>query len=137
MRPRDLACLLGALVLLAVSATLLAGCGGGSNNSKTTTNGQTIPQNASVTTGERLFRSTCATCHTLHAAGSTATIGPNLDYVQPTVSQTQQTIAAGMHGSRAIMPAGLLRGQNATDVAAYLAQVANRANVRPNPKESP
>ena len=31
----------------------------------------------------KVFDSTCASCHTLAAAGSTGTVGPNLDQLKP------------------------------------------------------
>lgn len=131
----------GALALL-LAAAALAGCGGGKKAPTTassapataattaTTGTATTSTTASVTAGASLFTARCASCHTLAAAHATGKVGPDLDYVQPTVAQTEATIASGMRGSTATMPAGLLRGQQAADVAAYLAQVAKRSNVK-------
>jgi mono/diheme cytochrome c family protein len=121
-----------------VGGAVLAACGGGGGSTTSSTpqtNAQTQPTQAVLQRGARLFTQTCASCHALAAAHSTATIGPSLDYVQPTVAQVEGTIASGMRGSRpgAVMPPGLLRGQDAEDVAAYVSEVANRRNVRPNP----
>jgi mono/diheme cytochrome c family protein len=116
-----------------MATVLVLGACGGNDGGGTTTSGQTLPSNVSVQRGARLFSATCASCHALAAAHSTATIGPSLDYVMPTVEQVEGTVAEGMRGAQAVMPAGLLRGQDAADVAAYVAEVADRRVVRPNP----
>ncbi|HEY4098190.1 MAG TPA: cytochrome c [Baekduia sp.] len=89
--------------------------------------------NAKLTSAERhgaqLFSSTCSSCHTLKASKSTGDVGPNLDYVQPTVSQITHVIATGSRSSTAQMPAGLLTGPAAADVAAYVNKVADRRNI--------
>ena len=117
-------------------ALLLAGCGtGGRASSKFDT-----------ANGEKLFKSTgqCSACHTLSAAGSTGTIGPNLDdafrghreqgFEQSAIQNIvldQIRLGSGplsngvsktVAGTQ--MPANLVTGQNAQDVAAYVASVA-------------
>ena len=66
--------------LLAAGTLLAAGCGGGSqkSNSSATSGG------GSSTSGKQVFAdAACGSCHTLDAAGSTGTIGPNLDTLKP------------------------------------------------------
>lgn len=63
-----------------------------------------------------LFETACGSCHTLAVAGTTATIGPNLDELQPTEEQVLAAIANGGAGSGQ-MPAGLLSGPDAERVA--------------------
>ena len=41
------------------------------------------PDDGEVADGEAIFADNCASCHTLAAAGSTGTIGPNLDESRP------------------------------------------------------
>jgi mono/diheme cytochrome c family protein len=88
---------------------------------------------ASLTAAERhgseLFAKTCSTCHSLKASNAVGKVGPNLDYVQPTVDQTRAVIAQGLQGSQASMPPGLLTGPDSSDVALYLARVADRSVV--------
>jgi mono/diheme cytochrome c family protein len=79
--------------------------------------------------GSALFAKTCSACHTLKASKASGDVGPNLDYVQPTVSQITGVIAKGSRSSTAQMPAGLLTGPDAADVAAYVAKVADRRNI--------
>ena len=51
-------------------ALLLSACG---------TGGSVVNASSDKENGRKLFQEKCAGCHTLAAAGSTATIGPNLD----------------------------------------------------------
>jgi len=53
---------------------------------------------ASVAQGEEIFGSTCATCHTLAAAGSSGTTGPNLDELMPSKSLVEKQVTNGGGG---------------------------------------
>jgi len=107
-----------ATVALAASAILLSACG---RNSVDVVNGKTQ------------FVNKCGACHTLARAGTKGIQGPNLDhaFVQDRRDgMTAKTvegvvvhqIAYPRRGS--IMPADLVTGQDATDVAAYVGQAA-------------
>lgn len=85
--------------------------------------------------GRKLFQGEgkCGGCHTLKDAGSTAQIGPNLDdafrqdkvegYEQSTIENVVlDQIRFPRKGS--VMPADLLEGDEAVDVAAYVAKCA-------------
>jgi cytochrome c551 len=100
------------LGLLAVTAVAVAGCGSSSGGSGGT-GGQSPKQ---------LFAGTCGSCHTLKAAGTDGTFGPNLDQLQPTRQQVRSQIAHGGGG----MPSGLLQGADANAVAAYVAANSGR-----------
>jgi mono/diheme cytochrome c family protein len=136
---------------LVAAALLASGCGTGgtasaSGNAPDTSNGQT------------LFSSACGSCHTLSAAGTTGTIGPNLDnafaadvaqgYPQSSIENLvldQIRLGSGEVSKsyantkyfikqcpppnsapclQQSMPANLVKGQDAIDVAAYVASVA-------------
>jgi mono/diheme cytochrome c family protein len=86
---------------------------------------------ANLITGKKLFVSKCGSCHTLARAQTKGTTGPNLDQA------FQQALKDGMkrsgfrgaiHGwilnpnRNGVMPAKLVSGENAHDVAAYVAQ---------------
>ena len=119
-----------ALVVLALVAALgLAACGdtvGYSDGS-----GDKIR-------GKELFTKGCGSCHTLADAGTTGTIGPNLDYafVQARIDGLgEDTILQVVRGQIAYpvttpstgapgMPADIFEGQDAEDVASYVASVA-------------
>ncbi len=92
---------------------------------------------ANVVRGKVLFVSKCGSCHTLSHASTTGSVGPNLDdaFRQDRQDGIKSTSIQGLvsywiqypnsnPNSGAVMPAMLLKGQNAEDVAAYVAQVA-------------
>ena len=108
------------VALLSATALLAAGCGTGG-----------IAKGGDQTAGKQLFLSKCAGCHTLADAGSHGVVGPNLDdafasdrqqgFENVTIEQVvrdQIEIAGGR------MPANLVVGAQADDVAAYVASVA-------------
>ena len=131
-----------ALAVVAVAMTLaLAGCGAlGYTNAK-----------ADKTNGKKLFQAKCGVCHTLADAGSTGTIGPNLDYafkVDRAQGFTEGTVRQVVRGQIAYaitttstgspgMPKNLVTGQDAKDVAAYVASVAGVAATTPAPAPAP
>jgi mono/diheme cytochrome c family protein len=103
-------------------------------------------QRPDVQNGQQLFSQSCGACHTLSAAGTTGTIGPNLDnafaadvaqgYPQSAVENVvldQIRLGSGEVATYTTnkkftvqqpMPANLVTGQDAIDVAAYVASVA-------------
>ncbi len=110
----------GALALGALTLTVLGGCA-------------LKHPTANLVMGKVLFSSACGTCHTLSHAGTTGTIGPNLDdaFRQDRVDGVKSTSIEGLvsywiqyPSKQGAMPAGLYTGQRAQDVAAYVAAVA-------------
>ena len=105
------------------------------------TGGSVVGKSADKTNGGKIFQTTCAGCHALSAAGSSATIGPNLDaafaearsegYKESAILDIvhDQIKFPGQYPVRqsnrdyltANMPANLVTGQSAIDVAAYVA----------------
>jgi mono/diheme cytochrome c family protein len=91
-------------------------------------------------TGRELFGAHCGFCHTLAAANSIGKIGPNLDTLQPAQSLVLHTILngclqsppSGSAGSaetclgNGTMPANILQGGQASDVAKFVAAVAGK-----------
>jgi cbb3-type cytochrome c oxidase subunit III len=133
-------------ILLALAAGLLAaGCGTGGR----------AGSHADTANGLKLFtgKGQCAACHTLAAAGSSGTIGPNLDdafhadrvqgFKQSTIANIvldQIRLGSGplSNGvSKTVagteMPANLVTGSDAQDVAAYVASVAGTGNATAKP----
>ena len=128
---------------LAAAALLAAGCGyGGAANAG---------QPPDTQSGQQLFKQSCGNCHTLSAAGTSGTIGPNLDnafaadvkqgYPQSSIENvvldqirlgsgplaTYTTIKNGKGFTpQTPMPADIVKGQDAIDVAAYVASVAGQ-----------
>lgn len=77
--------------------------------------------------GMTLFSTNCGTCHTLAEADSSGTIGPNLDDLKPDAALVASAIENGGAGSGA-MPAGILSGEQAQQVAEYVAESAGSGN---------
>ena len=74
--------------------------------------------------GRHLFAENCATCHTLRAVNAVGRVGPNLDQLRPPKELVQNAIEQGRARGNGQMPAGLLAGQDAKDVAAFVEAVA-------------
>ena len=92
---------------------------------------------ANLVRGKQLFVQKCQVCHTLAHANSTGDVGPNLDvaFRQDRVDGIKSASIEGLvdgwieypnanPNSGAVMPPMLLKGQDAQDVAAYVAAVA-------------
>ena len=82
---------------------------------------------ARVAAGKKVFASTtasCAKCHTLADAGSSATVGPNLDAAKPSSALVIERVTNGL----APMPSfrATLSAQQIQDVAAYVSSVAGK-----------
>lgn len=84
---------------------------------------------ASQEEGRQLFAQNCSTCHTLAASGAVGKTGPNLDVMRPPEALTYNAIIIGRARGNGNMPAGLLSGQQAKDVASYVAAVAGRGDI--------
>jgi mono/diheme cytochrome c family protein len=76
------------------------------------------------TNGRVLFAQNCATCHTLRGANAVGKVGPNLDQLRPPKALVVNAIEQGRARGNGQMPAGLLAGQDAADVAAFVGAVA-------------
>jgi plastocyanin len=107
-----------AIAALAASAILLSACG---------------RDDVDLVNGKTEFVNKCGACHTLARAGTKGTQGPNLDhaFVQDRRDgMTAKTVEGvvihqiGYPRRGSIMPAKLVEGQDATDVAAYVGQAA-------------
>jgi cbb3-type cytochrome c oxidase subunit III len=114
-----------ALPLLGIAAVVLAGCG---------TGGKAVSaSHADQGNGQKLFQSKCGSCHVLAAAGSQGTIGPNLDnafgpsreqgFKQTTI---QNVVLDQIRLAAPPMPKDLVTGEDAEDVAAFVAASAGQ-----------
>jgi mono/diheme cytochrome c family protein len=120
--------------LLAASGTLLvavAGCGQ-----------DVVSSGDNLESGKQLFVSKCGSCHTLARANTKGTTGPNLDaaFKQALKEGQARTVVKGVvheqilhpanlknHSTGTQMPAGLVKGQDASDVAAYVASSVSKS----------
>ena len=94
-----------------------------------------VKLNASEKAGRELFGEHCAVCHTLAAASAVGKVGPNLDQLKPSDSLVLHTLEYGClqdpgsdteqsclgYGN---MPADLVQGRQAQDVAEFVSKVA-------------
>jgi len=72
--------------------------------------------------GQELFGRRCGLCHTLKAANSVAQVGPNLDELAPNEKLVLTTIQQGVSRGGGQMPANIYSGQDAIDVAKFVAK---------------
>jgi mono/diheme cytochrome c family protein len=93
---------------------------------------------ADLVRGKVLFVERCGACHALAHANTTGVIGPNLDdaFRQDRIDGVKSTSIEGLvsywiqyPNTAGAMPPMLYKGQDAQDVAAYVALVAARAGV--------
>ncbi len=95
---------------------------------------------ANEVNGRELFGEHCSFCHTLASANSVGKTGPNLDQLKPAYSTIMHTLEYGCLQQPAsasessevclgygTMPADIVQGQDAVDVARYVAAVAGKA----------
>jgi mono/diheme cytochrome c family protein len=86
----------------------------------------TAEADADLEEGKTLFLQNCSSCHSLDAANARGVTGPDLDELAPLDEErVLSAIETGGTGENR-MPAGLLDGENADLVAAYVAEVAGR-----------
>lgn len=86
--------------------------------------GFVVAKAVSGTNGKSIFQAKCASCHTLKDAGTTGTVGPNLDQLKPPFSIVQKQVTNG----GAVMPAfkGVLTDAQIKAVATYVSSVAGK-----------
>jgi mono/diheme cytochrome c family protein len=106
----------------ALAALAFAGCG---------------EREPDLVNGKRLFigKGTCGSCHAMERAGTAGTQGPDLDKAFA-VARKEGFGSTGIEGVTrfqiehprrgSIMPANLVKGQDADDVAAYVGEVAGK-----------
>ena len=84
------------------------------------------PLTADEAEGKRLFRERCSSCHSLAAVNARGVTGPNLDRIgEVTPKRLRNAIRIGGTGEKR-MPAGLVDGPEAENVAKYVFKVAGR-----------
>jgi mono/diheme cytochrome c family protein len=123
-------------------ALLVVGCGGGSDSAtvkqQTATAGAPLAPNQEQPLsdpelhGRDLFVQHCGSCHTLDAAGTVGQIGPNLGDIAVNKADVLHAIRTGggrhSHGAggrTGNMPRNLVTGNDARDVAAFVASNAS------------
>ena len=110
------------LIAVLLVAGGLAGCGG---------SGVSAPGEADLANGKTQFQQKCGGCHVLADAGTSGTLGPNLDdaYAGSRIEGLKQSsfealVRQQIDEADEPMPRHLVTGDDARDVAAYVASVA-------------
>ena len=112
------------IVGLGLAVPLAIGVVNSNDHAKSAPGG--VDLNASETAGRSVFAKNCATCHTLKASNAVGKVGPNLDVLHPPKGLILDAIKNGRARGQGQMPAGLVDGADAQNVAAYVAAVAGR-----------
>jgi mono/diheme cytochrome c family protein len=76
--------------------------------------------------GRELFGTRCSICHSLKASNAVAQVGPNLDTLRPPKALVLDAIAKGRAAGNGQMAARLYEGQDAQDVASYVAKAVGQ-----------
>lgn len=110
-----------------------------------------LQEDADTERGRQLFQTKCGTCHALAEAGTTATIGPDLDasfaaaretgmdqdtiegVVERQIALPRKPLEGDPDYDKVFMPADIVTGRDAVDVAAYVASVAGVPGIEPPP----
>ena len=101
-------------------SAFVARCAGNANDPACLSSGK-----VTATAGKDVFmQAGCGSCHTLKAAGTTGTVGPNLDQLKPPLARIVRQVTNG----GAIMPAfkSKLTSQQIQAVAQYVFSVAGK-----------
>jgi cytochrome c5 len=72
--------------------------------------------------GQELFGRRCGLCHTLKAANAVARVGPDLDTLAPNEKFVLDAILNGRSSGSGQMPAQIYTGEDAEDVAKFVAK---------------
>ena len=78
--------------------------------------------------GREAFGQRCANCHTLKASQAVAQVGPNLDTLRPPENLVLDAIENGRSRGNGQMPADIVEGEEAEDVAAYVAKAVGASD---------
>ena len=76
--------------------------------------------------GREAFGQRCANCHTLKASQAVAQVGPNLDTLRPPKNLVLDAIEKGRARGNGQMAADLVEGEDAENVAAYVAKAVGQ-----------
>jgi mono/diheme cytochrome c family protein len=94
----------------------------GTETTETTPTETTPAVEGDPVAGKTVFTTNCGGCHTLSDAGTSGTVGPNLDDSQPNATLVVDRVTNG----QGVMPpfSGVLTEQQIADVAAYVSTAA-------------
>jgi cytochrome c553 len=108
---------------VAVPAVVLA-----ADHSDRNVGNSAIKLNADEEKGRQIFGERCNNCHTLAAAKTAGKVGPNLDQLKPPYALVLNAIQTGRMRGNGTMPAGIVSGKDAQDVAKFVSAVAGKTS---------
>jgi mono/diheme cytochrome c family protein len=138
------------LIVALAGALVVSGCGGGGSSSSSNTEeaaeekseegvsggaeAEEEMSEAEARSGEgslseegkTVFTTTCGSCHTLSAAGTSGEVGPNLDELEPDLATVEHQVVNGGGGMPAFGKEGLLNAKEIKAVATYVSSVAGQ-----------
>jgi mono/diheme cytochrome c family protein len=121
---RRFAALLFVLLLLVLGFGIPAAVIAAVSNNDSIPSANVSGLTASEQHGRELFGQRCGNCHTLKASNAVAEIGPNLDQLRPPKALVLDALKNGRARGNGQMAAGLYTGQDAEDVASYVAKAS-------------
>ena len=83
-------------------------------------------ESAAVAAGKTVFTANCGSCHTLKEAGTSGTVGPNLDELEPDLATVEGQVESGGGGMPAFGKEGTLNPEEIKAVAAYVSTEAGK-----------
>lgn len=128
-------------ILLATAALVAGGVASGCD----------LQEDADLERGRTLFQTNCGTCHALAEAGTATPVGPDLDasfaaaretgmdqdtiegIVQSQIENPREISEESPYYLETYMPANIVTGRDAEDVAAYVASIAGIPGIEPPP----
>jgi len=116
--------ILAAIVILGLGIAVPVAVGLSDNNHDAHQAPGGVDLTAAEVTGRAVFAQKCSTCHTLAASNAVGRVGPNLDNLRPPKGLVLDAIKNGRARGKGQMPAGLIDGADAQNVAAYIAATA-------------
>ncbi len=111
-----------ALLVFVVAIPLAVGIGGEGGDAQAGSVQLTSAEQEARTT----FYRACGQCHTLSAAKAVGRVGPDLDVLRPPKALVLDAIDKGRARGQGQMPAQVVEGEEAEQVAAFVAKTAGR-----------
>lgn len=111
------------IILACATALFVAGCGGGDSKSdspksdSSSSSSDSASKDPAFDTSRELFKTSCGGCHQLADADAVGSVGPDLDKAKMTTESVLAQIKNGGGG----MPADLIKGDDAEQMAEYVA----------------
>jgi mono/diheme cytochrome c family protein len=123
---RRVAIVLFTIALLALGIGVPAAVIAAVSNNNSIPEANVTDLTASEQHGRELFGLRCANCHTLKAANASGAIGPDLDELRPPKALVLNAIETGRAQGNGQMAAELYTGQDAQDVANFVAKAVGQ-----------